>query len=181
MPTLTISVPDEGTTVPEGSIIEIDGCSCTYESSTENCTSLGEAVYRMYKDASPSPAVASYNIFSLTDMFYAGIFQGDGGLIPPPPGFDPNAQPAKEARKYRCEALLSGLNLPTNDTECGWEYTCTQKELHFPSFYIEAELKQPPSQGKCTKLTSPRDNVRFLRRDCEHNSTLPHWLTTTSK
>lgn len=158
----------------EGSL-EVDDCTCLVRE-TDSCTSLQDAIFTMYSELS-SDQDTPYSFFTLKDLYYSEILEhrGAGSLLPPPlHGIDFSSQRELRLTQKRCSDLVNRYNLPTKDTErCRWDYECTQNQLHFPSFHVEAVL-DAGSTGICTKVSM--ENRRFYRTKCRLDENLPHWL-----
>lgn len=176
--TTTQSIPEP--TQPElikytESELEIDDCTC-FVKETESCTSLQEAIFAIYSEASVEHDTP-YSFFTLKDLYYSEILDSrDIGILEPPPlhGIDFSSESELRLTRERCEDLLGRYNLPTKDTkDCRWSYRCTQNQLHFPSFHIEAVL-DAESTGVCSRVFM--DNWRLYRTKCKMNENLPHWL-----
>ncbi len=157
------------------SLLEVEDCTCLVRE-TDSCTSLKDAIFTMYSELS-SDQDTPYSFFTLKDLYYSEILdhRNVGSLLPPPlHGIDFLSQRELILTQNRCLDLTSRYNLPTKDTErCRWDYKCTQNQLHFPSFHIEAVL-DTESTGVCTKVAM--ENRRFYRTRCRLNENLPHWL-----
>lgn len=158
----------------------MDGCRCVRKTTT-TCTSLEEALYNLYSTLD-SDADTPYHFFTLRDLFYSEILDGkDSERLQAPPlsasGTYFNSEGQSELRENRCADLLERVKLPRKDTdECTWSYNCTQNQLMFPSFSVEAVITNSNNydNGICSKVTT--ENRRFLRTQCTSDPTLPHWI-----
>ena len=164
-----------------------DGCTCRH-TGPSNCTSLKEAIYNLYREIdldSDKP----YYVFTLKDLYYSGLLDGEeiGNELPddlqsPPLNKTDFSTPfERDIADMRCERLTDMLEFPTRDASgyCSWSYRCTQNQLQFPSFQVEAVLDgEQPYEGECSPLSM--ENKRFVKTICEQeDASLPakaDWL-----
>lgn len=82
---------------------------------------------------------ASYNSFTLAELFYSGLLEG-------PLNNDRLSSRQHIIRRGNevCESLLKERLKPRNVSSgvCSWHYTCTYNPDFFPSFKIEAQINQ---------------------------------------
>ena len=157
--------------------LEIGGCTCT-NTNTDECTSLEQAIFNSQsmldlEDDSP------YNFFTLRDLYYSGLLdhRNTSSLEPSRNGTDFNSTTESNDAEDRCDHLKHRFIFleRTNDRRCAWKYECTQNQHLFPSFHFKAVLENEGNEQICEKVIV--DNVkRFVRTDCVHDKTLPHWL-----
>ena len=157
------------------SVVEIGDCICLIRE-TSVCTSLGDAIFTTFSELSMDQD-SPYSFFTLRDLYYSEILDNQGvGTLQPPPlkGVDYTSESEVELTQHRCMDLMARYDFPTKDSEgCKWNYECTQNQLHFPSFSIEAKLEEG-SPRMCTAISM--ENKRFIRTQCRLNEDLPHWL-----
>ncbi len=160
----------------ESAPIEMNNCTCT-RISTSSCTSLQDAIFTVINQLRDIDT--PYQFFTLRDLFYSAILDDrQRGYLQGPPldgTVDLNSERERQLTQRRCNDLMARYNLPTKDTDsCTWSYTCTQNQLQFPSFHIEAVLDES-SPGVCNKVKT-FESRRFLKTQCQQDASRVDWL-----
>lgn len=153
-----------------------DSCSCT-QLNPGSCTSLPDAIFTVFRRE--RHVDTPYHFFTLKDLFYSFLLDSrDHGPLQGLPldgSIDPGTTSEQELTQRRCNDLITRYDLPTKDTNgCSWTYTCTQNQLHFPSFHVEAVLDSG-STGECASVRTVND-LRFKRTSCQQDPCRADWL-----
>lgn len=155
--------------------LNFEGCSCPVPPRNE-CVSLQEAIFDVQSDFNGNHP---YTFFTLSDLYYSGILdsRGDFILSPPPICTDFTTTFEIELAGQRCNDLMQRFILPHPvNSSCSWRYRCTQNQLQFPSFHVDAVLDNKANNHICQEFEVRIADWRFVKTLCKHNSSLPYWL-----
>ena len=152
-------------------------CSCVIRN-PDSCTSLQDIIFEVYSQLSLDQDTP-YHFFTIKDLYYSALLNSSGvGLLQGPPleGVDFDSGHERDLTKDHCDNLMARFPLPTKDTnECSWSYSCSQNQLHFPSFHIKAVLDEGSRAHRCDPVRMA-ENRRFLRTQCRHDASKANWL-----
>ncbi len=154
--------------------VHVDTC---LQSSNDTCVSLEEALINYYNTVNGQrfSADTPYQVFSVFDLFYSGLVNGDKSPAATSKDLDLDSAQVHSMVRIGCDTILRKVKLSQKDSDyCQWDYTCKYNPHYFPSFTVEAVLNEALSdQDTCEPLRAR--NLKFVRTDCLSDAGKSHW------
>jgi len=106
----------------------------------------------------------SYNAFTLNDLYYSGILEGNERVL--------SEIHQRDQGEEDCESLLKEWLRPqnVNSGRCSWHYTCSYDPHRFPGFKVEAVIdNQKNLDADLCRKVKMKYVVVFERTTCDED------------